>query len=53
MRTIGLLADHRSDEIPASHRALVECPPVAAPHTVMADGYPQTSVVWCDFDGRS
>ncbi len=52
MRTIGLLTDHATDEIPASHRDLVECPPVAALTTVMADGYPQTSVVWCDFDGE-
>jgi PPOX class probable F420-dependent enzyme len=37
--------------IPVSHRDLVECPPVAALTTIMADGYPQTSVVWCDFDG--
>jgi PPOX class probable F420-dependent enzyme len=36
--------------IPASHLDLVECPPVAALTTVMPDGYPQTSVVWCDFD---
>ena len=36
--------------IPASHRDLVECPPVCALTTVMPDGYPQTSVVWCDFD---
>jgi PPOX class probable F420-dependent enzyme len=42
--------DHAEDEIPASHRDLVECPPVAALTTIMADGYPQTSVVWCDFD---
>ena len=53
MRTIGLLDKHRSDEIPASHRDLVECPPVAALTTVMSNGYPQTSVVWCDFDGES
>jgi PPOX class probable F420-dependent enzyme len=33
------------------HRDLVECPPVAALTTVMFDGSPQTSVVWCDFDG--
>ena len=52
MRTIGLLRDHASDEIPPSHRDLVECPPVAALTTVMSDGYPQTSVVWCDFDGE-
>jgi PPOX class probable F420-dependent enzyme len=38
--------------IPPSHRDLVECPPVAALTTVMPDGYPQTSVVWCDFDGE-
>jgi PPOX class probable F420-dependent enzyme len=52
MRTIGLLSDHRSDQIPASHRDLVQCPPVAALTTVMPDGHPQTSVVWCDFDGE-
>jgi PPOX class probable F420-dependent enzyme len=47
---IGLLdVDHAT--IPESHRDLVECPRVAALTTVMADGYPQTSVVWCDFDG--
>jgi PPOX class probable F420-dependent enzyme len=37
--------------IPKSHLDLVECPPVAALSTVTADGYPQTSVVWCDWDG--
>ena len=37
--------------IPASHRDLVDCPPVAALTTVTPDGYPQTSVVWCDYDG--
>ena len=51
MPTIGLLGDHRVDQIPASHRDLVQCPPVAALTTVMPDGSPQTSVVWCDFDG--
>ncbi|MFI5261974.1 MAG: PPOX class F420-dependent oxidoreductase [Candidatus Limnocylindrales bacterium] len=39
------------DGIPASHRDLIQCPPVAALTTVMPDGYPQTSVVWCDDDG--
>ena len=48
---IGLLEGDR-DTIPESHRDLVECPPVAAITTVMPDGYPQTSVVWCDFDGE-
>jgi PPOX class probable F420-dependent enzyme len=39
------------DAIPESHRDLIECPPVAALSTIGADGYPQTSVVWCDYDG--
>ncbi|MGZ4212359.1 MAG: PPOX class F420-dependent oxidoreductase [Actinomycetota bacterium] len=52
MRTVGLLSDHGSDRIPASHRDLVECPPIAALTTVTSEGYPQTSVVWCDFDGE-
>jgi PPOX class probable F420-dependent enzyme len=46
------LATAAPDEIPASHRDLAECPPVAALTTVAPDGYPQTSVVWCDFDGQ-
>ncbi len=52
MSTLGLVGGHATDEIPPSHRDLVECPPVAALTTVMPDGYPQTSVVWCDFDGE-
>jgi PPOX class probable F420-dependent enzyme len=52
IRTIGLRSDHARNEIPLSHRDLVECPPVVALTTVTADGYPQTSVVWCDFDGE-
>ena len=52
MRTIGLRGEHAIDEIPASHRDLVDCPPVAAFTTIMANGDPQTSVVWCDFDGE-
>jgi PPOX class probable F420-dependent enzyme len=38
--------------IPPSHRALLDCPPVAALTTIGRDGYPQTSVVWCDYDGE-
>jgi PPOX class probable F420-dependent enzyme len=49
----GLVHGHAPDEIPASHRDLVECPPVAALTTIGADGYPQTSVVWCDADGEA
>ena len=53
MDVIGLAGNSTDAGIPASHRDLVECPPVAALSTVMADGYPQTSVVWCDLDGDS
>lgn len=52
MRIIGLLSANGSGQIPASHRDLAECPPVATLTTVTADGYPHTSVVWCDFDGE-
>ena len=52
MPTIGVLTGPTSREVPASHRDLVECPPVAALSTIGTDGYPQTSVVWCDFDGE-
>ena len=38
-------------EIPESHRDLLNGPRVAALTTVMPDGYPQTTVVWCNFDG--
>ena len=38
--------------VPLSHLDLIECPRVAALTTVMPDGSPQTSVVWCDYDGR-
>src|SRR5690348_9057865 len=40
----------RMTGIPASHRDLVECPALAALTTVNRDGYPHTSVVWCDVD---
>ena len=50
MTTIGLPSDRASDAIPASHRDLAECPSVAALTTITRDGYPQTSVVWCDLD---
>jgi PPOX class probable F420-dependent enzyme len=52
MPTQGLVLDHPVDEIPASYRDLVECPPVAALTTIGRDGYPQTSAVWCDLEGR-
>jgi PPOX class probable F420-dependent enzyme len=38
-------------EIPESHRDLLNGPRVAALTTVMPDGQPQTTVVWCNYDG--
>jgi PPOX class probable F420-dependent enzyme len=52
VKTIGLVTDPHCREIPSTHRDLAECPPVAALSTVTSGGYPQTSVVWCDFDGE-
>jgi PPOX class probable F420-dependent enzyme len=52
VRPLGLVGTQPEDAIPASHLDLVECPPVAALSTVGKDGYPQTSAVWCDFDGE-
>ena len=51
MSAIGIVAAQPRDCIPATHRDLVECPPVAALTTLGPDGSPQTSVVWCDTDG--
>ena len=41
----------RINKIPSAFFDLVNCPRVAALTTVMPDGQPQTTVVWCDFDG--
>jgi PPOX class probable F420-dependent enzyme len=38
-------------QIPQSYCDLLNGPKVAALTTVMPDGQPQTTVVWCDFDG--
>ena len=51
MPVVGLVGGHAAAEIPASHLDLVDCPPVAALTTLGRDGAPQTSVVWCDWDG--
>jgi PPOX class probable F420-dependent enzyme len=37
--------------VPASHRDLLETPPVAALSTVGPSGYPQTTPVWCETAG--
>jgi PPOX class probable F420-dependent enzyme len=39
------------DKIPDDFLDLIDCPRVAALTTLMPDGQPQTTVVWCDFDG--
>lgn len=39
------------NKIPDDFLDLVDCPRVAALTTIMPDGQPQTTVVWCDFDG--
>ncbi|HET7481774.1 MAG TPA: PPOX class F420-dependent oxidoreductase [Actinomycetota bacterium] len=53
MKTIGLIPTDAPNQIPISHRDLVDCPPVAVLTTLTAGGYPQTTVVWCDFDGTN
>jgi PPOX class probable F420-dependent enzyme len=52
MPEAGVLTALPSAAIPATHRDLVDAPPVAALTTIGRDGSPQTSVVWCDFDGE-
>lgn len=42
----------RTPPIPDAFLDLVHGPPVAALTTVMPDGQPQATVVWCDFDGE-
>ena len=38
--------------IPDSHKDLLEGPISVVLTTVMPDGQPQSTVVWCDYDGR-
>jgi PPOX class probable F420-dependent enzyme len=55
VRTLIVGPDGRHESavgIPSTHLDLAECPRVAALTTVMPNGCPQTSVVWCDFDGE-
>jgi PPOX class probable F420-dependent enzyme len=40
-----------SKNIPPEFLDLINCPRVAAFTTLMPDGSPQTTVVWCNFDG--
>lgn len=47
-----LLWEAGMKKIPNNYLDLVNCPRVAALTTVMPDGRPQTTVVWCDFDGE-
>ena len=48
---LPLPADRAAATIPTSFHDLIQAPRVAALTTVMPDGTPQTSAVWCDFDG--
>jgi hypothetical protein len=48
--TIGLLGDHRPDQIPASHRDLVQARRWPPDHG-HAGWLSADLVVWCDFDG--
>jgi PPOX class probable F420-dependent enzyme len=41
----------QSATIPSEYFDLANGPRVAALTTIMPDGQPQTTVVWCDFDG--
>jgi hypothetical protein len=50
VRPIGPLSDHAPDEIRASRRDLAQCPDALT--TITPGGYPQMSVVLCDFDGQ-
>jgi len=38
--------------IPDSHKDLIEGPVSVVFSTVMPDGQPQSTVVWCNYDGR-
>lgn len=40
-------------QIPETHRDLLEKPVVIGLVTVMPDGQPQATPVWCDFDGQN
>jgi len=40
-----------SNQIPESHLGLFEKPVIASLATVMPDGQPQVTPVWCDYDG--
>lgn len=39
-------------EIPASHLDLLTCPIIGVLTTMMPNGQPQSSLVWCDYDGE-
>jgi len=40
------------EKIPDSHRDLIDGPICVALSTVMPDGQPQTTVVWCSYNGK-
>lgn len=50
-RSVGRRAVELFESVPVDFVDLADGPPVAALTTLMPDGQPQTTVVWCDYDG--
>jgi PPOX class probable F420-dependent enzyme len=46
------VAESRAETVPPDFLDLADGPPVAALTTLLPDGRPQTTVVWCDYDGE-
>jgi PPOX class probable F420-dependent enzyme len=47
----NLFSQEKTMTIPDTHKDLIEGPIVVALSTVMPDGRPQTTPVWCNYDG--
>ena len=47
----GWMTTRAAPTIPASHARLVDAPPIAALTTLMPNGSPHTTPVWCNLDG--
>jgi PPOX class probable F420-dependent enzyme len=47
---VAIEAAPRATRVPDAFVDLAECPPAAVLTTITKDGYPQTSVVWCDLE---
>jgi PPOX class probable F420-dependent enzyme len=51
MMKLDLRREDMSAQIPESHRDLLDGPIIAALATLMPDGQPQVTPVWCSYDG--